>query len=427
VFGLPVEDRVAQLGSLFAGSPVGIVFIGLDRTVVELNTAAAGIVGLEASEVVGRKLDEFLHPDELDETHSFEQQLRSGSEPGSPRYKRFVHRDGSVVHVRVTVLVLRDSTGAPVHVAGFLEDVTAIRAALDRVQEEQVRSALTLDASGMATWDLDLQTGAYVVSDNLYEACGIDALNSDLTFPAFIERVHPEDLPQFLAPADPGNGEDRFSIEFRLRDDAGRYRWCQSQGQVTFVDEQPVRLRGAIIDITARRDREEQQQQQTQLYRRTIEATGDAFIAADLDGRIVGWNPAAECMFGWSHSQVLGEITVDALFAPGTDLSSLTGRGGRTTLTAQNRGGKQFTVEASIIGQPDNDQDDPGFRVFVHDITDRVEHEHALAHHALLDHLTGLPNRTLLLDRLRGALARRARRISAGCPLHRHRWLQGRQ
>ncbi|HVW32944.1 MAG TPA: EAL domain-containing protein, partial [Acidimicrobiia bacterium] len=45
----------------------------------------------------------------------------------------------------------------------------------------------------------------------------------------------------------------------------------------------------------------------------------------------------------------------------------------------------------------------------IRDLTERVEAEAALAHHALHDSLTGLPNRSLILDRIDVALARSAR------------------
>jgi PAS domain S-box-containing protein len=38
-----------------------------------------------------------------------------------------------------------------------------------------------------------------------------------------------------------------------------------------------------------------------------VMAAGDAIIAADTDGSILLWNPAAERIFGYTESEVLGQ------------------------------------------------------------------------------------------------------------------------
>jgi PAS domain S-box-containing protein len=38
-----------------------------------------------------------------------------------------------------------------------------------------------------------------------------------------------------------------------------------------------------------------------------VEAAGDAIVAADAEGRIVFWNPAAERIFGFSRTEALGQ------------------------------------------------------------------------------------------------------------------------
>ena len=38
-----------------------------------------------------------------------------------------------------------------------------------------------------------------------------------------------------------------------------------------------------------------------------VEAAGDAIVAADAEGRIVLWNPAAERIFGFSRAEALGQ------------------------------------------------------------------------------------------------------------------------
>ena len=41
-------------------------------------------------------------------------------------------------------------------------------------------------------------------------------------------------------------------------------------------------------------------------FEKLVEAAGDAIVAADAEGKIVLWNPAAERIFGFSRPEALG-------------------------------------------------------------------------------------------------------------------------
>ena len=47
-------------------------------------------------------------------------------------------------------------------------------------------------------------------------------------------------------------------------------------------------------------------------FERLVQAAGDAIIAADPEGRIVSWNPAAERIFGFTALEALGQ-TLDLI------------------------------------------------------------------------------------------------------------------
>jgi two-component system NtrC family sensor kinase len=76
-----------------------------------------------------------------------------------------------------------------------------------------------------------------------------------------------------------------------------------------------IGTQGMFWDVTKRKRAEEGLTESERRYRRLTEATQDAIIVADQNGRITLFNPAAERMFGYHAAEVIGQpITV--LMAP---------------------------------------------------------------------------------------------------------------
>lgn len=115
-----------------------------------------------------------------------------------------------------------------------------------------------------------------------------------------------------------------------------------------------------------------------------IEASQDAYIGVDLEGRIVDWSPRAESMFGWSRSEAIGQMLAELLlpersrpafaealldFRTGT-LELLQRRGERVALDRQ---GREFPVEvtAGLAGFGEG----VFFSLFMHDISERKKIE----------------------------------------------------
>ncbi|BBF72584.1 hypothetical protein LH128_12308 [Sphingomonas sp. LH128] len=129
----------------------------------------------------------------------------------------------------------------------------------------------------------------------------------------------------------------------------------------------------------------------TEIAGKVVDATSDAVLAADLSGRIVHWNAAAEQMFGRSRGEAIGEdvsIIMPPRFVHGhTEAFGRAAQGGPTRLVgsfielvAMRADGSEFPIELSLArwGDPSGDQ---GFAAIVRDISARKslerEREHA--------------------------------------------------
>jgi diguanylate cyclase (GGDEF)-like protein/PAS domain S-box-containing protein len=91
-----------------------------------------------------------------------------------------------------------------------------------------------------------------------------------------------------------------------------------------------------------------------------IDTALDAFVGVDAQGRITGWNPRAQEIFGWSREEVLGKTVTETIIPPrfreaheaGIRRFSAGGSSGvvgkRIQLFALRRSGEEFPVEMTI-------------------------------------------------------------------------------
>jgi PAS domain S-box-containing protein len=106
---------------------------------------------------------------------------------------------------------------------------------------------------------MDIATGACHFSDEFFRICGYEPGGFPATAESSMQLIHPDDLPtaaaQVAAAIDQGIP---YQIEKRIVRPDGSIRWVYSVGDITRDDQQSTRLIGAFLDITERKQAEEE-------------------------------------------------------------------------------------------------------------------------------------------------------------------------
>jgi diguanylate cyclase (GGDEF)-like protein/PAS domain S-box-containing protein len=137
---------------------------------------------------------------------------------------------------------------------------------------------------------------------------------------------------------------------------------------------------------------------QRRSLQKVVDCSFDGILSLKKDGILHSLNPAAELIFRCRPDAVVGR-PISALL-PDLDFKTLS-RGVPQEMRGRRSDGAEFPVEVSISDLMGDDR--CPWTVFVRDVTERKAQE-AIAYQAMHDALTGLPNRTLLQERLEQAL-----------------------
>jgi diguanylate cyclase (GGDEF)-like protein/PAS domain S-box-containing protein len=182
--------------------------------------------------------------------------------------------------------------------------------------------------------------------------------------------------------------------------------------KIKLVEGQNMRRVWSFRDITQRRQAEAYTAQLAAI----VESSYDAIVVKDLNGIITSWNAGAERIFGYRASEIIG-CSIFALIPPDrlqeeSRIMNLIKSGKPVDHFETVRWGKDnkpIDVSVTISPVRDGAGNIIGASKVARDISQRKEALERIEHLAHYDSLTGLPNRVLLADRMRVAIAQAAR------------------
>ena len=237
-----------------------------------------------------------LHPEDREPTlAAFGRHLadRSGRTPYDVIY-RLATKSREYRWFRARGQTVRMANGTALRVAGSLTDIHESRTRELMLETLLVRFDLAREMLQDGLWDLEVVAGdpvnpknAFWWSDQFRRLLGYaNAQEFPDVLDSWASKLHPDDAQRtvdaFTAHLTDRTGRTPYDLDYRLLCKDGEYRWFRARGQTKrAADGTPLRVVGALSDLTLQKHEEANQRKQTE---------NNAFLDASLKsiGSIVG-------------------------------------------------------------------------------------------------------------------------------------------
>ncbi len=342
---------------------------------------------------------------------------------GLANHTALLARDGKEYQISDSGAPIRDASGKIVGVVLVFSDETEAY----QVRQSLATTAELLERTGevakVGGWKLDMKTMQLFWSRETYRIHEVD--------PPVAPTL--EQAMNFYAPSAQSTIQNavqagiqfgtHWDLELPIITAKGKNLWVRAQGFPMVEDGKVIKLLGAFHDIT-KSNQAEDTLRETALHTKTIlDNMVDCVITINAQGLIESFNKSACNVFGYTLEEVLGQNV--SILMPELHQSQHDGYMQRYQNTGLSR---IIGVSREIEGKRKDDSEFPmslsvskisraGQTTFIgvaRDITQHRRDEEEIRRLAFYDALTGLPNRRLLMDRLKQAMVTSARSTTHG-------------
>jgi len=323
---IPTSDPLAPPGAcpqqgwtpLLDAMPQGVMLVDAKGRYLEVNPAAAQILGMDRQSLLSRGLPEPWSILSAADGTAFPVEAFPGrvalrdATPVRRKILGWGQTDGSTRWLEMSAEPLRGG-GALL----TFEDITA--AVLARKNEERFRLAMEATSDGI--WDWDVAAGEIFFNPAYSAMLGYEPHALPKRVEAWKERIFPEDQARVVALIEnciTGLGQT-FEVEHRVITADGGIKWVIGRGQAVSRDERgrALRMAGTILDITKRKQAEEALRVSEKKLANIFQLSPDAIDLVDTTDRVcLDFNQAYTNLFGFTRAEFIGKPLLPAELDP---------------------------------------------------------------------------------------------------------------
>lgn len=136
-----------QFKGAFDHSAIGMALVSSDGRFLSVNESVCEIVGYCEKDLLRKTFQDITHPDDLEIDLSYVNQMLEGTIDTYQMEKRYIHRDGRIVWVLLSVSLVKHSDGTPNYFVSQIEDITGRKKTESNLRESESQIKLIIDMS----------------------------------------------------------------------------------------------------------------------------------------------------------------------------------------------------------------------------------------------------------------------------------------
>lgn len=302
-----LRESEEKFRSVFDHAPIAIVLVNKATKPILSNNQFCQITGYNIKEINRKGLDDFTHPDDVENNLELYHQLFANKTDNFTLTKRYIKKNGQTIWVKATVSAVKNEKNQAEMAIAMIQDITAEKKATRELikSEYKYRTLIENANDGIGLFDMDFKPIIYNTA--LYKMLGYE-LNEYLKIDhKKFELFHPDDVQDARKALDKIKNREKAKIEKRLKNKDGNYQYF-SINYIPVIHEEKPAILIFRRDISQRK-MAEQQNEEYRLFLETLmeNLPISLFAKTTPDFRYLYWNRALEKLTGITAENALGK------------------------------------------------------------------------------------------------------------------------
>jgi PAS domain S-box-containing protein len=284
-------DTDAKFRSIYKNSPLGILFAENGSILTDVNQGVCRLLGFSRDELIGKKIPDFVHPEDRAKTNKGFLRLVTKLTPAFALEVRVLNKNGEYIWVNLNITLLYDNTGMPTHGIGIIEDITERKQAEIALHESEFKYRSLVESSPDGIISISKTGQILSINESFCKLTGFE--KSDFIGNSFhkVPTLIPQELDFYARMLkDIIQRKTKGTIEFKWIHANGEIRKGEAKVSLLMVNDNIVGIQAIVRDITERAQSEE-------------------IIKRRLDELLILQEVSSICLENMDENQIIAQVT----------------------------------------------------------------------------------------------------------------------